>query len=75
MSTDTGNKKNHRCYFTNCSIQAEFVTLNVLCKVENSKMVTNSKYDSYCCSQPGIYKSLLNTRAVAGDKVDTVHVA
>ena len=41
--------------------------------MENSEMVTNSKYDCYCRSQPGTYKSLLNTRAVAGDKVETVH--
>ena len=43
--------------------------------MENSEMVTNSKYDSNCCVQPDTYKSLLNTRAVAGDKVETVHVA
>ena len=42
--------------------------------MENSEMVTDSKYDYNCRSQPGTYKSLLNTRAVAaGDKVETVH--
>ena len=68
------------CLFSGVISQIVRFKLNLLhwmfyvkLRMENSEMVTNSKYDSNCRSQPGTYKSLLNTRAVAGDKVETVH--